>query len=76
MHELTPGNLKGRIGDHCWGGLLRPSRRPTNTLQLSLLFIAVLLEIAVNFFANDDASPLAAAIRQVAGPALIVLLVC
>ncbi len=54
---------------------MRPSRRPTSTLQLSLLFIAVLLEIAVNFFANDDASPLAAAIREVAGPALIVLLV-
>ncbi|MEU3458057.1 AAA family ATPase [Micromonospora sp. NPDC006766] len=52
-----------------------PSRRPPITLQLSLLFIAVLLEIAVNFFANDDAAPLAAGIRQIAGPALIVLLV-
>ncbi|WP_244366376.1 nSTAND1 domain-containing NTPase [Micromonospora echinofusca] len=34
-----------------------------------------MLEIAVNFFANTDASPLTVRIRQVAGPALIVLLV-
>lgn len=54
---------------------MRPSRRPPIALQLSLLIIAVLLEIAANFFANADASPLNAGIRQVAGPALIVLLV-
>ncbi|MEU5908841.1 WD40 repeat domain-containing protein [Micromonospora sp. NPDC047467] len=54
---------------------MRPSRRPPIALQLSLLIIAVLLEIAANFFANADTSPLTAGIRQVAGPALIVLLV-
>ncbi|MET8090775.1 AAA family ATPase [Micromonospora sp. NPDC005220] len=54
---------------------MRPSRRPPIALQLSLLIIAVLLEIAANFFANADTSPLSAGIRQAAGPALIVLLV-
>ncbi|WFE35596.1 hypothetical protein [Micromonospora sp. WMMD975] len=54
---------------------MRPSRRPPIVLQLSLLIVAVLLEIAANFFANADTSPLNAGIRGVAGPALIVLLV-
>ncbi|KWV33310.1 MULTISPECIES: nSTAND1 domain-containing NTPase [Micromonospora] len=54
---------------------MRPSRRPPIFLQLSLLIIAVLLEITANFFANDESSPLAAGIRGAAGPALIILLV-
>ncbi|MEU7588008.1 WD40 repeat domain-containing protein [Micromonospora sp. NPDC049230] len=54
---------------------MRPSRRPPIALQLSLLIIAVLLEIAANFVANAESSPLTARIGQVAGPALIILLV-
>lgn len=43
---------------------MRPGRRPPIALQLSLLIIAVLLEIAANFFANAESAPLTTGIRQ------------
>lgn len=55
---------------------MRQGRRPSLTLQLSLLVAAILLEVVANFAANAAASSrFAAAVQTFSGPVLIVLLV-